>query len=52
MVADMEKMAAIIRSKGKDEAKTPVVIIKGASHNEKQWNGDFPGFYHWLTAGY
>jgi predicted alpha/beta superfamily hydrolase len=52
MVADMEKMAAIIRSKGKDEAETPIVIIKGASHNEKQWNGDFPAFYHWLTAGY
>jgi predicted alpha/beta superfamily hydrolase len=48
MVADMQKMAAIIRSKGVDEKKAPVVIIKGAGHNEKQWNGDFPGFYSWL----
>jgi predicted alpha/beta superfamily hydrolase len=50
MVADMQKMAAIIRSKGADEKKTPVVIIKGAGHNEKQWNGDFPGFYSWLLG--
>lgn len=50
MVADMKKMADILRAKGKDETKTPVVIIKGAGHNEKQWNGDFPGFYSWLTG--
>ena len=51
MVTDMKKMAAIIRAKGKNENKTPVVIIKGASHNEKQWNRDFPGFYEWLRKG-
>ncbi len=50
MVADTKKMADMIRAKGKDDAKAPVVIIKGASHNEKQWNGDFPGFYRWLVA--
>ncbi len=52
MVTDMKKMADIIRAKGKNEDKTPVVIIKGASHNEKQWNGDFPGFYSWLLKGW
>ena len=51
MVAETEKMAAIIRSKDKSEENSPVVIVKGASHNEKQWNGDFPAFYNWLIAG-
>jgi predicted alpha/beta superfamily hydrolase len=50
MVADMQKMADIIHTEGKDTVNAPVVIIKGASHNEKQWNGDFPGFYAWLVA--
>lgn len=51
MVADMQKMADILKAKGinKDE---PVVIVKGAKHNEKQWNGDFPAFYNWLLSGY
>jgi predicted alpha/beta superfamily hydrolase len=52
MVADMKKMADLIRAKGKSEQKTPIVIIKGASHNEKQWNGDFPAFYSWLVGGF
>jgi predicted alpha/beta superfamily hydrolase len=52
MVADMKKMADIIRAKGKSEDKTPVVVIKGAGHNEKQWNGDFSGFYSWLIRGF
>jgi predicted alpha/beta superfamily hydrolase len=50
MVMDMKKMADIIRLKVKTSANAPVVIIKGASHNEKQWNGDFPGFYDWLIG--
>jgi len=50
MVADMQKMADIIHAEGKNPEKAPVVIIKGASHNEKQWNGDFPGFYVWLMS--
>jgi len=50
MVTDMQKMADIIRSKQKSNASAPVVIIKGAIHNEKQWNGDFPGFYNWLEG--
>lgn len=50
MVADMEKMAGIVRAKGINETNTPEVVIKGASHNEKQWNGDFPGFYSWLIG--
>lgn len=49
MVADMKKMANIIHTKIPGENNSPVVIIKGASHNEKQWNGDFPDFYQWLT---
>ena len=48
MVADMQKMAELIRSKGISTKNTPEVIVKGAKHNEKQWNGDFPGFYNWL----
>jgi predicted alpha/beta superfamily hydrolase len=48
MVADMIKMAGIINTNTTTKAKAPVVIIKGASHNEKQWNGDFPEFYSWL----
>jgi predicted alpha/beta superfamily hydrolase len=50
MVMDMKKIAGIIRSKKIDKAKSPIVIVKGASHNEKQWNGDFPGFYDWLMG--
>jgi predicted alpha/beta superfamily hydrolase len=52
MVADIKKMADLIHTKGKSEKNAPVVIIKGASHNEKQWNGDFPGFYNWLIDGF
>jgi predicted alpha/beta superfamily hydrolase len=52
VVDDMQKMADIIRSKGKNENRAPVVIVKGAVHNEKQWNGDFPGFYSWLLKGF
>jgi predicted alpha/beta superfamily hydrolase len=52
MVSDMQTMADIIRSKGINEKNSPTVIIKGARHNEKQWNGDFPGFYNWLLDKY
>ncbi len=48
MVTDMKKMADIIKNKVKKEGNAPIVLIKGASHNEKQWNGDFPAFYEWL----
>jgi predicted alpha/beta superfamily hydrolase len=50
MVADMHKMISLILSKGINEKNIPEVIIKGAKHNEKQWNGDFSGFYSWLIA--
>jgi predicted alpha/beta superfamily hydrolase len=50
MVSDMQKMADIIRAKGISEQNTPEVVVKGAKHNEKQWNGDFPAFYEWLSA--
>jgi predicted alpha/beta superfamily hydrolase len=50
MVADMQQMARLLRSKGISEKNTPEVIIKGAKHNEKQWNGDFPDFYNWLIG--
>jgi hypothetical protein len=39
MVADMQKMADLIRSKGISEKNTPEVLAKGAKHNEQQWNG-------------
>ena len=48
MVSDMKKMADVIRAKGVSEQNTPEVIAKGAKHNEKQWNSDFPAFYTWL----
>ncbi|MDB5024897.1 MAG: phosphonate transporter ATP-binding protein [Mucilaginibacter sp.] len=48
MVKDMHKMANLIRSKGFNEKNASEVIIKGAKHNEKQWNGDFFEFYNWL----
>jgi predicted alpha/beta superfamily hydrolase len=48
MVTDTRKMDAIIKSKGKTASQAPIVIVKGASHNEKQWNGDFWGFYEWV----
>lgn len=51
MVADMQKMADILKVQRVNKNE-PVVIIKGASHNEKQWNGDFPAFYKWLLAGF
>ncbi len=50
MVSGMQKMADLVRSKGLSEEKTPVVVIKGAGHNEKQWNGDFQAFYDWLVG--
>lgn len=49
MVADMKKMAGLVRAKGISEQNTPEVVVKGAKHNEKQWNGDFPAFYQWLS---
>ncbi|WCT10928.1 alpha/beta hydrolase [Mucilaginibacter jinjuensis] len=52
MVADMQKMAELMQAKGINKVSTPTVIIKGAQHNEKQWNGDFPAFYSWLVEGF
>lgn len=52
MVADMQKMTILIRSKGITEANSPAVVVKGAQHNEAQWHGDFPAFYMWLTEGF
>jgi hypothetical protein len=48
----MQKMTDLVRAKGVSKANTPTVIIKGAQHNEKQWNGDFPAFYSWLVQGF
>lgn len=48
MVPDMQKMVSLVRSKGISEENSPEVVVKGAKHNEKQWNGDFPAFYEWL----
>jgi alpha-glucosidase len=50
MVTDMQKMADIIKTKGISASNAPVTVIKAASHNEKQWNGDWPGFYKWLMG--
>ncbi|MEO6151132.1 MAG: alpha/beta hydrolase-fold protein [Mucilaginibacter sp.] len=48
MVPDMEKMAAIVKAKGNAAKLSPVIVLKGEKHNEKQWNGSFPGFYEWV----
>jgi alpha-glucosidase len=47
-VSDMQKMADILKAKGLREKNIPVMVIKGAKHNEQQWRGDFPLFYDWL----
>ena len=52
MVADMQKMADIVKTDNTNEENIQTVVIKGAKHNEKQWNGDFPAFYNWLVSGY
>jgi predicted alpha/beta superfamily hydrolase len=52
MVADMQKMATLLQAKGISNNNSPTTIIKGAKHNEKQWNGDFPAFYSWLISKY
>jgi len=49
VVEDMQKMAGVVDAKNRKE-KSVIVIIKGAGHNEKQWNGDFLGFYKWLMG--
>jgi predicted alpha/beta superfamily hydrolase len=48
MVKPMDKMVKLVRSKGIALQNSPEVIVKGAKHNEKQWNGDFSAFYQWL----
>lgn len=48
MVEPMQKMVKLVRAKGISERNAPETIVKGAKHNEKQWNGDFPEFYRWL----
>jgi predicted alpha/beta superfamily hydrolase len=50
MVEPMEKMVKLVRAKGISEQSSPETIVKGAKHNEKQWNGDFTGFYQWLIS--
>lgn len=50
MVSDMQKMITVVRKDGVSEANSPVVIVPGASHNEKQWQGEFPAFYQWLVG--
>jgi predicted alpha/beta superfamily hydrolase len=49
MVADMHKIVSLAREKGISGKNSPEVIVKGAKHNEKQWNGDFTEFYQWLV---
>jgi len=50
MIEPMEKMVKLVRSKGISKQNSPTTIVKGAKHNEKQWNGDFPAFYQWLIG--
>lgn len=50
MVEPMKKMVKLVRSKGISEQNSLETIVKGARHNEQQWNGDFPAFYQWLIG--
>jgi len=51
-ISDMNRMATVLINKGLPAKSIPVVIIKGAKHNEQQWNTDFPDFYKWLVQGF
>jgi predicted alpha/beta superfamily hydrolase len=48
MVEPMKKMVKLVRAKGSSEQNSSETIVKGAKHNERQWNRDFPAFYQWL----
>ncbi|RYY36324.1 MAG: alpha/beta hydrolase [Sphingobacteriaceae bacterium] len=48
MTVDMQKIYGIIKPKTKLAAQSPVVVLKGERHNEKQWRESFPDFYNWL----
>jgi len=50
MAIDMDKMVKLIRSGKVSEKNSRETVVKGAQHNEKQWNGDFPDFYQWLIG--
>jgi len=50
MASDMDKMVKLIRSRKVSEKNSCETVVKGAQHNEKQWNGDFPDFYQWLIG--
>jgi len=50
MASDMDKMVKLIRSRKVSEKNSLETVVKGAQHNEKQWNGDFPDFYQWLIG--
>ncbi|RVT98028.1 alpha/beta hydrolase [Mucilaginibacter limnophilus] len=49
MTSDMQKIYDIIKPKSKTAAQSPVVVLKGERHNEKQWRTSFPAFYEWLS---
>lgn len=48
MTTDMQKIYDILKPKSKTAGQSPVVVLKGERHNEKQWRGSFPAFYDWL----
>jgi predicted alpha/beta superfamily hydrolase len=50
MASDMDKMVKLIRTRKVSEKNSRETVVKGAQHNEKQWNGDFPDFYQWLIG--
>ncbi len=51
-VSEMTKMVSVLKAHGFKNRATPVTIVKGARHNEKQWQNDFPAFYNWLVSGF
>ena len=46
MIADMEKMAKLVESKGRSHLR----IIKAplGKHDERTWREEFPDFYKWI----
>lgn len=48
MVSDLEKMIALLKSKGVRDTHLKSKIIEGGKHNEALWRENFPDAYQWL----
>jgi predicted alpha/beta superfamily hydrolase len=48
MVPDLQRMQALLKSKGISERNLKLDIIEGGEHNEAFWSEHFPGAVKWL----